>query len=108
MRVMDSATKKKLKPIVERIAQLMKEKNDLDDEIKELVEEAQEKCDVQPKVTRQLAKETNWNEVDRTRQRLLEEELDDARTALGLLADTPLGQGVTDSIKKKGALETTH
>ena len=45
------------------------------------------------KVLRQLAKETAWTELERLAQRQLEDRLDQCRAALGLLGDTPPGEG---------------
>jgi uncharacterized protein (UPF0335 family) len=100
--------KKKLSAIVERVAQLQASKKTYDEEIKELCEEAKEKLGVQAKVVKQLAKETNWNEIERMAQRQLEEELDSCRNALGLLADLPLGEHAQERVKKKREKELAH
>lgn len=112
---MDSDARKRLEPIVERLAEIREEKKQLSEEEKELIDAAQVDCNVQPKVTRQLAKEKGWNDVERMRQKQLEEELDDARVALGLLADTPLGEHATGNTKnsrngkaRKQAREPAH
>lgn len=61
-------------------------------EQKELEDSAWEKCGKSPKAIRQLSKESAWDAVKREKQRQLEEEIDQGRAALGMLADTPLGE----------------
>lgn len=89
---MNKDEEKKLEHIVDRCRLLQDEMDERKEEIKELCESAWEKCEVKPKVIKQLVKEKGWNEVDRMAQRQLEESLDQCRKALGLLADLPLGE----------------
>ena len=90
---MTSEETKKLQHIVERYAQLATEIAAAREEQKELAATAWETCGVPAKVLRQLAKETAWTELERLAQRQLEDRLDQCRAALGLLGDTPLGEG---------------
>lgn len=89
---MNSDEKRKLDHIVNRVAELEAKKKEIAEEIKELCDDAKDKLGRSPKVIKQLAKEKNWDEIERMAQRELEEELDDCRSALGLLADLPLGE----------------
>lgn len=97
---MNTEDKKKLDHIVGRVAELEAQKKDIGEEIKELCEEAKDKLGRNPKVIKQLAKEKNWNETERMAQRQLEEELDDCRNALGMLADLPLGENAQERARK--------
>lgn len=92
MEAITGNAKKKLEYIVERHAQLAKEIKGLKFEQKELEDSAPEQCGVSAKTVKQLSKESNWSDVEREKQRQREEELDAARAALGMLADTPLGE----------------
>ena len=78
--------------IVSRYAEVEAQIKGLKFEQKELKDSAWEKCGKSPKAITQLAKESAWDAVKRERQRQLEEEIDAGRAALGLLADTPLGE----------------
>lgn len=78
--------------IVSRHSQLGSDIKALKFEQKELEDSAWEKCGKSPKAIRQLSKESAWDAVKREKQRQLEEEIDQGRAALGMLADTPLGQ----------------
>jgi hypothetical protein len=80
-----------LKYIVARHAELNAQLKEIKFEQKELEDSAWEKCGKSAKAIKQLSKESAWDEVRRERQRLLEEEIDAGRAALGMLADTPLG-----------------
>jgi hypothetical protein len=84
--------KQHLTRIIERHKAINAEVQALKWEAKELAESAWDKCGVRPKVVKQLAKEAAWDVVQREEQRQHEESLDACRAALGLLADTPLGQ----------------
>lgn len=94
---------KKLEHIVDRSYLLQTQIDERKEEQKELAEAAWEKCGVKPKVIKQLVKEKGWDEIKRTAQRLLEESLDECRTALGMLADLPLGEHAVERKKKSGA-----
>lgn len=81
-----------LKYIVTRHSELNAQIKAAKFEQKELEESAWEKCGKSAKAIKQLSKESAWDEVRRERQRLLEEEIDAGRAALGMLASTPLGE----------------
>jgi hypothetical protein len=89
----------KLEHIVQRFAALNDEIKAAQDEQKELGQAAFDDrlihvAAVQDarKVLKRLAKERDWDEIKRMAQAQLEQALDECRAALGLLADTPLGQ----------------
>jgi hypothetical protein len=96
-RTMTPQEKQHLTRIVERHKAINAQIQDLKWEAKELAESAWDKCGVRPKVVKQLAKEAAWDNVQREEQRQHEESLDDCRAALGLLAETPLGQAAQQS-----------
>lgn len=103
---MTSEDKKKLEHIVTRVAEIKERMKEENEEIKELCTEAVEKCGVSAKVVKQLAKEKNWNEIERMAQALLEEELDKCRAALGMLADLPLGKHAQErKTEKRGSMK---
>jgi hypothetical protein len=87
--------KQHLTRIVERTKAINAQVQELKWEAKELADSAWDKCGVKPKVVKQLAKEAAWDQVQREERRQFEESLDQCRTALGLLADLPLGQAAT-------------
>jgi hypothetical protein len=87
--------------IVERQKAINAQIQELKWEAKDLADSAWDKCGVRPKVIRQLAKEAAWDEVQRAAQRQHEESLDACRAALGLLADTPLGQAAMDDQQER-------
>jgi hypothetical protein len=93
--------KKKLSSIVDEVAGMLSGIKDTQEQIKELCVAAAEKCNVQAKVVKHLAKEKNFNEEERLKQRQYEEEVDSCRVALGLLADTPLGEHAQATTCKK-------
>lgn len=96
---MNKEEKKQLESYTERIASLYRDKKELDDEINELVAECAEKLALRKGNIRKSAKERNMDELERSDRRQVEEELDQIRSALGILADTPLGEAAT---AKKG------
>jgi uncharacterized protein (UPF0335 family) len=98
---MNQDDKKKLDTYTERVATLLKEKKEIDDEIGELVAEAADKLGLRKGNIRKAAKERNMDELERADQRQREEEMDQIRNALGILADTPLGEAAV-STKEKG------
>lgn len=100
---MNKDEKKHLDSATERIATLFREKKEIDDEIAEIVAECAEKTGLRKGNIRKAARERNMDELGRADKRLVEEELDQIRSALGILADTPLGEAAADaSTKKKG------
>ena len=99
---MNTEDKKKLEHIVERVAELERQKKELGEEVKELCDEAKGKLGVSVKATKQLAKEKNMDEIERLGQRLLEEEIDNCRAALGMIADLPLGMSATARLEEGG------
>ena len=103
---MTSEETKKLQHIVERYAQLSAEIAAAREEQKELAATAWEPCEVPAKVLRQLAKEMSWTELERLAQRQLEERLDQCRAALGLLRETPLGEGALQRAARDAAAPT--
>jgi hypothetical protein len=82
----------KLRHIVDRYVTLNDQIKSAKDEQKELADAAKGELGIEPKVTKQLAKETAWNELERAAQLGLERQLDECRLALGLLDGTPLGE----------------
>ena len=97
--------KKNLTHIVGRHYELAKEIQAAKREQKELEDSAWEKADCKPRVVKQLSKEQAWNAVKREEQKQYEESLDSCRSALGMLADLPLGEHAIERVKpeKKGA-----
>lgn len=96
---MTSDETKNLTHIVGRYAELNREIQERKWEQKELADSAWEKTGVKPKVVRQLAKEQAWDAVKREEQRQYEEALDECRSKLGMLADTPLGQAEIERVE---------
>jgi len=90
--------KTKLKQAINQIAQLQTEKKSKDDEINEAVALAAEKFELNKRTIKALAKDTRSNEMERAERRLQEEELDQCRAALGLLADLPLGEAAVAEV----------
>lgn len=106
---MNAADKVNLDSIVSRVADLEMQKKEIGEEIQELCKQAKDDLGRSAKVIKQLAKEKNWNEIERMEQRLLEDELDECRGALGLLADTPLGEhaqarAATKTVRKSSSV----
>lgn len=99
---MNKDDKKYLDSTTERLATLFKDRKELDDEIAEIVSEAAEKLGLRKGNIRKAAKERNMDELDRADRRQVEEELDQIRSALGILADTPLGEAAEASTRKAG------
>lgn len=89
---MNNTERDHLTRIVERLKAINADVQSLKWEAKELADSAWEKAGVRPKVVKQLAKESAWDQVQREAQRQHEEALDTCRAALGLLADLPLGE----------------
>jgi hypothetical protein len=87
--------KQHLTRIVNDYARMNAEIQSLKWDQKALAESAWDKAGVKPRVVKQLAKESAWDDVRREEQRQLEESLDECRAALGMLADLPLGQAAT-------------
>lgn len=99
---MNKDEKKHLDSATERIATLFREKKEIDDEIAEIVAECAEKTGLRKGNIRKAARERNMDELERADKRLVEEELDQIRSALGILADTPLGEAAEASAKNGG------
>lgn len=97
---MNKDEKKQLDSYTERIAKLFNDRKEIDDEIAELTAEAAEKLNLRKGNIRKAAKERNMDELERADRRQVEEELDQIRSALGILADTPLGEAAEASTKK--------
>lgn len=98
---LNSDDKKKLTNFVGLASSRLAQIKELQDEIKELCADAEEAIGVKSKVLRQLAKERNWNDAERAEQQRLEADLDVCRLALGMLADTPLGEAAQGKVKAK-------
>lgn len=81
-----------LKAFVERIERLEEEKRTIADDIKEVYAEAKSNG-FDTKVLRQVVRERRMDDADRREREAL---LDTYRAALGMLADTPLGQAAMD------------
>lgn len=92
--------KKKLNDVVNQVAELLEQKAQIDDDIAEIVADAAEKLQLRKGNIRKAAKEMLLTETDRADKRLIEEELDQIRNALGILADTPLGEAATAASEK--------
>jgi len=84
--------------IVGRHAELNSQIKEMKFEQKELEDSAWEKADCKPRVVKQLSKEQAWNAVKREEQKQYEESLDSCRSALGMLADLPLGEHAMESV----------
>lgn len=96
--------KRKLKAVAEYVAGRLREKQEIDDDINEHIADAAEKLQLRKGNIRKAAKEMLLTDTDRADKRLVEEELDQIRHALGILADTPLGEAATVAAtpKKRG------
>ncbi len=97
---MNKDEKKQLDSATERIATLYRDKKEIDDEIAEIVAECSEKTGLRKGSIRKAAKERNMDDLERADIRQREEEMDQVRAALGILADTPLGEAAETSAKK--------
>lgn len=98
---MNKDEKKNLDTYTERIARLFNERKELDDEIAELVAECAEKLGLRKGNIRKAAKERNMDDLDRADIRQREDELSEMRHALGILADTPLGEAAKKGTSRK-------
>ena len=88
----DAVAADRLRALIERIERLTDEKRALADDIREVFTEAKS-AGFDPKVMREMLKERAMNADDlREREKLR----DLYRAALGVLADTPLGQAATE------------
>lgn len=99
---MNKDEKKHLDSATERVAQLYRDRKELDDEIAEIVAECAEKTGLRKGSIRKAAKERNMDELERADIRQREEEMDQVRNALGILADTPLGEAAEAKTKRSG------
>lgn len=106
IRVMNQDEKRKLETYTKDIGKLLIEKKKLTDRINELVADAADKLKLRKGNVRNAAKERNMSELERADRRAVEEEMDQIRNALGILADTPLGEaaakkgGTSKQVKK--------
>lgn len=98
---MNKDEKKDLDSATERIAALMNDKKEIDDEIAEIVAECAEKTGLRKGNIRKAARERNMDDLERADRRLVEEEMDQIRHALGILADLPLGEAAVEAGTKK-------
>jgi uncharacterized protein (UPF0335 family) len=85
---MDRASNGQLKAIVERIERLEEEKKTITDDIKDVYAEAKGNG-YDPKILRKLIA---MRKIDATKRAEAETILESYMQALGMLADTPLGQ----------------
>jgi len=103
---MNQDDKAKLKAVCEYVAEQFKKKKEIDDDVAEHIADAAEKLGLRKGNIRKAAKELLMDELERADRRLNEEELDQVRAALGILADTPLGESAvsaaTTSKPKRG------
>jgi uncharacterized protein (UPF0335 family) len=97
---MTNDEEKSLTYIVGRVAELNKQIQEANWEIKEVADSAWDKAGVKSKVVRQLAREQAWDAVKREKQRQHEEAVDVCRAKLGMLADTPLGESAMTEAAK--------
>lgn len=102
---MNQQERQALNDFAQRVANLERQKKEIADDIKDICEECKGQTGTRPKVLKQLAKELNWTQVERMDQHMLEEELDACRSALGLLADTPLGEAAQDKTRRRGRIK---
>lgn len=98
---MNQDDKAKLKAVCEYVAGRLKEKKEIDDDIAEHIADAAEKLQLRKGNIRKAAKEMLLDELERADRRLNEEELDQIRLALGILADTPLGESAVSTASDK-------
>ena len=96
---MNAGDKKKLKEIVSAVADLEEKRAELADQVKELCAKAKSELGKDAKLIKQLAKEMNWDDIERMQQLQLEHELDDCRHALGFMVDLPLGRAAMERIQ---------
>jgi uncharacterized protein (UPF0335 family) len=89
----------RLRSFIERIERLEEEKRALGSDIKEVYSEAKG-SGFDTKIMRLLIKERRLDKDDRDEQETL---LDLYRRALGMLADTPLGDAALAKVTKRGA-----
>lgn len=97
---MNQSERQALNDYAQRVAALERQKKEIADDIKAICDNCKDTTGTRPKVLKQLAKEINWTEIERMDQWMLEEELDECRSALGLLADTPLGEAAQNKTKR--------
>ncbi len=96
---MNAEQKEKLTYIVETVASYEREKKEINERIKEICAEAEEKHQLHPKTVKRLAKEHNMDEAEREEQRVIEHQIEECRLALGWLADTPLGASAVENLQ---------
>ncbi|MEO0943217.1 MAG: hypothetical protein AAFY06_00045 [Pseudomonadota bacterium] len=95
---MNKDDKKRLTHAVKRLAEINAERKELNAEAKEIRDAAKESMELSPKVLTQLAKEQAFTPHERDAQLALEEALDNCRSALGMLSDTPLGEAAMEGV----------
>ena len=95
---MNAHEKKRLAHIVKEVARLEASRKELADEIKEFLAVAKVELGRDAQVIKQLAKEINLDDLERSAQLLLEQELDECRVALGFMADLPLGKAAQERV----------
>jgi uncharacterized protein (UPF0335 family) len=102
--ILSNEEQQQLKGFVTSYARLEAEIKANRAEQKHLGEKCWEACGIQAKVLKKLAKESTWDHIERLAQAQLEEQLEQGRHALGLLADLPLGRhALQETAKRCGA-----
>ena len=92
---MDNATSKQLKAFIERIERIEEEKKALSDDIKDVYGEAKG-SGFDTKIIRKIVALRKKDHAERQAEQAL---LDAYMSALGMLADTPLGQAALRAIQ---------
>lgn len=100
---MNQEDRKKLAAATAQVAKLLNDKKEIDDDIAEIVATTAENLGIRKGNIRKAAKELNMDDLERADRRLQEEEMDQIRSALGILADTPLGDAAVNAATEKPA-----
>lgn len=106
---MNMLERKALEHDLDELVRMREVRKELDEEVKQVIEAAAARTGLSPKTIKQLAKERGWNEIEREHQRQTEEELDQARAALGMLPPDRLSEAAAPRKgAKKPAAEPAH
>jgi len=93
--------KKALKKYLPEIAKHMADIKETQVTVREIVAIVADKTEMSTKAIRKAAKDLNLSDLERQDQRLVEDQLDECRSALGILADTPLGDAAERTVTQK-------
>lgn len=93
---------KKLGGVLDEIAKLRADKLDIDHDINDAVASAAEKFGLTKRQVKQLAKERGMSDIEREAEQLHEEQMDQFRNSLGMLAGTALGNAAEAAVQAKG------